>query len=117
MKALLLVLWPVLCGPALGDTTFVMSSTSEKVRYGLLVMAENDCAQSRVTVQTADSVWRSATLGPGEIAVVQMGQGFAVGDHRLTVNAAGCRGYVHAARSVVLGKLSPDHGWRALRAR
>jgi hypothetical protein len=114
MKVLTLVLGSFLCGPALSDTTFVMLSTSAELRYGLLVAADEGCTQSRVTVENEGEVWKSATLGPGEIAVVRMGHGFAVGEHRLTVNSAGCRGVVHAARSVVLGKLSPDHGWRAL---
>jgi hypothetical protein len=122
MKALLLALVPVLCSPvlfspALADTVFLMSSTSEQVRYGLLVMSDEDCAQGRVTVQSGDAMWKSATLGPGEIAVVRMGNGFAVGAHALILNASGCIGVVHAARSVVLGKQSPDHGWRALKAR
>lgn len=117
MKALILALAPALAGPALADTTFVMASTSAEVRYGLLVMADEDCNQSRVTVQIDDLTWKSRTLGPGEITVVRMGRGFSEGAHVLKVVSAGCLGAPYAARSVVLGKLSPDHGWRALRAR
>lgn len=114
MNRLALLLGLSFCGPATADTTFLLSSTSERVSYGVLVVApDKGCAAARVTVRAGGGGhWRSATLGPGEIAVVRLGRGFAVGQHALQVGTAGCQGAAFPARRVLLGQASPGHGWR-----
>jgi hypothetical protein len=110
-----------LCGllppdPARAETLFTLTSFSESTRYGVLVVApEQGCVASRVVIETARGTWRSSTLASGQVAVVRLGHGFATGEHELRVQTAGCRTEAHAARRVVLGKTSPDHGWRATR--
>ncbi len=114
MRSLAFGLGLALCGPALADTTFLMTSSSETVAYGVLVMApETDCPASRVIVRGSAGTWKSGTLQPGQLAVVRMGKGFSQGEHALRIETAGCSGAAFPARRVVLHKQSPDHAWRA----
>ncbi len=105
-------LW--LASPALSeDAGFVLTSTSASTSYGVLVMApDTHCAASRVVLSSDEGTWKSATLAPGELAVVRMGAGFSPGDHRVTMRVLGCDQRAIAARRVTLKKHSPDHGWR-----
>ena len=69
-----------------------------------------------VRVEDAAAVFLGHTqpLAPGELGVVRMGEGFAAGEHELTIAAEGCYTRPAATRRVTLAKLSPDHGWRAV---
>ncbi len=100
--------------PALAqDAPLVLTSASPATSYGVLVMApDSGCPASRVVVRANGHSWKSATLAPGQLAVVRMGHGFAAGDHALAIETLGCDQPALAARRVVLAKLSPDHGWR-----
>lgn len=114
MKSLLawFSLW--LASPALSEhTRFVLTSTSDAIAYGVLVaVPTTDCAAARVVVRAAGGSWRSATLAPGEQAVIRLGPGFKPGSHPATVEVLGCDEPAHALRRVTLAKPSPDHGWR-----
>ena len=107
---------PLSSDPARAETLFRLTSVSDSTSYGLLVVApEQGCAAARVVIETTRGKWRSPSLVAGQVAVVRMGRGFAAGEHELRVQTAGCLAEAHAARRVVLGKISPDHGWRAKR--
>ena len=97
---------------------FHLQSVSAAKSYGILVQAPTGgCRRVRYSVRTAAAVFlgHSPTLGPGEVAVVRMGRGFAEGDHTLTIAAEGCSEKPLTARKVTLAKAAPDHGWRAAR--
>jgi hypothetical protein len=106
-------------GPCRADgchAAFLLSSVSGHSRYGILIAAPDaGCRRVRFRVEDDGAAFLGHTppLGPGELAVVRMGQGFAPGDHVLTISAEGCATVPAATRRVVLAKLSPDHGWRA----
>jgi hypothetical protein len=119
MKALAFGLGLALAGPAQAEETYLLTSISETRSYGVMVVAPTDgCRAVRYLIRDARGVLgRSPTLGPGEMAVVRLGRGFAAGEHVLRITSSGCAGSVGArsvwARRVVLAKSSPDHGWRA----
>ena len=115
MKALVLGLALALSGQARAEVALVLASVSEAKSYGLLVSApETGCAAMRVFVRGEGGLLgQSGTVRAGQVAVVRMGRGFAEGDHQLTMEGAGCKVVPVAKRWVVLGKASPDHGWRA----
>jgi hypothetical protein len=95
---------------------FTLISVSEAKSYALLLEAPaGDCRRVRYSIRTASARFLGHTppLGPGEVAVVRMGRGFAEGDHDLTIAADGCSAQPLTTRRVTLAKTSPDHGWRA----
>jgi hypothetical protein len=100
---------------ARADQTVVVASHSDRAVLGLLVTApEAGCATTRILVEAGGRTLASRPLRPGQIAIIRLGPGFAVGDHALTLRGVGCAGSaVFAARRVVLAKASPDHAWRA----
>lgn len=103
------------CGMNGCRASFLLSSTSGHSRYGILIAApDTGCRRVRFRVEDDGAVFLGHTppLGPGELALVRMGQGFAPGKHVLTIAAEGCATMPAAARRVRLAKLSPDHGWR-----
>jgi hypothetical protein len=104
------------CGGAQCPQVFKLISVSEAKSYGLLLEAPaGDCRRVRYSIRTASARFLGHTppLGPGEVAVVRMGRGFAEGDHDLTIAADGCAAQPMTTRRVTLAKTSPDHGWRA----
>lgn len=113
MRLLALLLGLFLGCPAGAETFFNLTSTSEMASYAVLVMApENGCTAARVVLRGDGGSWKSKTLAGGEIGLVRIGRGFAVGEHRFVATTAGCAENATLARRVVLGKRSPDHGWR-----
>jgi hypothetical protein len=93
----------------------IASVADDKV-YGLLIGAPDaGCQRVRYRVETEGRVLLGKTpaLAAGEVAVVRLGNGFRPGAHTLIVTAEGCGRAPRLSRSVTLGKLSPDHGWRA----
>ncbi|HLQ19853.1 MAG TPA: hypothetical protein VK146_12825 [Tabrizicola sp.] len=99
-------------------TAVSFASASDSRSYGLLIAApESGCARVRFRVQGAESfLGQTPPLAPGELAVVRLGRGFPEGRNEVQVAAVGCDRPPAATRQVVLAKLSPDHGWRAIRA-
>lgn len=113
MRIAALILGLFLGCPAGAETFFSLTSTSEAASYAVLVMApEAGCLASRVVLRGNGGSWRSKTLAAGEIGIVRVGRGFAVGNHRFVATTAGCAENATMGRRVVLGKRSPDHGWR-----
>jgi hypothetical protein len=97
---------------------FNLASVSDQRSYGILIAApESGCARVRFRVFGAADRFLGHTppLRPGELAVVRLGRGFSAGEHRLTIASVGCAAPPAATRRVTLAKLSPDHGWRAVR--
>ena len=115
MKALAFGLGLALSGQVQADETYILTSISEGRSYGLLVVAPIEgCRAVRYLIREKGRLLgRSPPLAPGELAVVRLGRGFAEGEHRLEIVAAGCSVGNAAVRRVVLAKTSPDHGWRA----
>jgi hypothetical protein len=100
----------------IGAYAVQLTSGAETKNYGLLLAAPADgCRRVRYRVETPARVvlGRSPELSPGGMAVVRIGNGFAVGAHVLIVRGDGCTKAPGLARRVTLRKLSPDHGWRA----
>ncbi|MES2915332.1 MAG: hypothetical protein V4753_09465 [Pseudomonadota bacterium] len=98
-------------------TSWRLNSTSETRSYGILIAApDSGCRHVRFRVEDAAATILGQTppLEPGELAVVRMGNGFAKGDHLLTIAALGCKTGPAATRRVTLAKRSPDHGWRSV---
>jgi hypothetical protein len=96
-------------------TDYRLTSASETRSYGILIAApDTGCRHVRFRVRDATATFLGQTppLGPGELAVVRMGRGFAQGVHLLTIASEGCQTAPAATRRVTLTKLSPDHGWR-----
>lgn len=101
------------------STLYNLSSVSEAKSYGLLLEAPvGECRRVRYSVRNASArvLGHTPPLGPGEVAVVRMGRGFAEGDHELTIAAEGCATQPLTTRRVTLAKASPDHGWRSAKA-
>jgi hypothetical protein len=95
---------------------FNLQSVSDAKSYGLLLEAPMGACgrvRYRVTSAGAEVLGHTPPLGPGEVAVVRMGRGFAEGDHILRIAADGCADPPLITRRVTLAKASPDHGWRA----
>jgi hypothetical protein len=95
---------------------FNLQSVSDAKSYGLLLEAPTGaCRRVRYSVTSAGAevLGHTPPLGPGDVAVVRMGRGFAEGDHALTIAADGCADMPVVTRRVTLAKPSPDHGWRA----
>ena len=91
---------------------------TETRRYGVLVRAPKtlSCPQVRYRIETVGRATVSAALGPGELQLVRLRQGLARGQAVLRVTAIGCPDLPAVARRVLLGRVSPDHSWRAARA-
>lgn len=93
-----------------------IASVADYKVYGLLIGAPDaGCGRVRYRVETEGRVLLGKTpaLAAGEVEVVRLGNGFRPGAHTLIVTAEGCGRAPGLSRSVTLGKLSPDHGWRA----
>lgn len=107
---------PAACrGPACSGG-YTLHSVAAAKSYGLLLAAPDEgCRRVRYRVETqaAQFVGHTPPLGPGEVAVVRLGSGYASGQHRLRIAAEGCRLAPALARRVTLRKPGPDHGWRA----
>jgi hypothetical protein len=107
--------------PGYSDTSikvsypYILAATTEVHSYGLWLRAPAKGCRSVRYVVTADGarLGFSGPLTPGEGAVVRIGYGFAQGDHTLSITGFGCGDPPGEARRVLLGKPSPDHGWRA----
>lgn len=98
------------------QTPYSLTSTSETRSYGLLIAApDTGCRRVRFRVEGEGAIFLGHTppLAPGELAVVRVGRGFALGEHQLTIAAEGCQAAPAFTRRVTLAKRSPDHGWRA----
>lgn len=109
---------PSICGTIPCGQVFQLTSLSESRSYGLLLAAPDaGCRRVRYRVETPSDGFLGHTppLGPGEVAVVRMGRGFSAGPHPLIIAAEGCKFGPSLTRRVTLAKLSPDHGWRAVR--
>ena len=104
---------------ALPPSGFSLASVSASRSYGVLLAApENGCARVRYLVESATGarLGQSGPVGPGEVAVVRVGAGFAEGRHVLQIATVGCVAPPDQTRQVSFRKVSPDHGWRAARA-
>jgi hypothetical protein len=92
------------------------ASISDSRSYGFLIAApESGCRHVRFRIEGEGAAFLGNTppLAPGELAVVRMGHGFPAGENWVTIASVGCDAHPAALRRVVLGKQSPDHGWRA----
>ncbi|MCU0827588.1 MAG: hypothetical protein MUE52_09315 [Tabrizicola sp.] len=106
----------VICEVKGCPTQFDLTSISENRSYAVLIAAPDvGCRRVRFRVEAGDTEFLGHTppLGPGDLAVVRVGRGFAAGEHILTIASEGCDTRPAATRRVTLAKLSPDHGWRA----
>lgn len=89
-------------------------------RYAVLVQAPKglSCPMVRYRIEGANetpvAAHVSAALGPGQLQVLRLKTRLPAGDAAVRVTAVGCQGAPVQARRVVLGRLSPDHGWRGL---
>ena len=106
---------PASCGRNACPTLVSLASLSEHRSYGLLLAApDSGCRRVRYRVEEKGVLLgQTPPLRPGELVVVRLGRGFPVGEVRLRIAAIGCDLPPAAMRRVTLGKLSPDHGWRA----
>ncbi|MFN6925580.1 MAG: hypothetical protein ACK4P8_08005 [Tabrizicola sp.] len=104
------------CDPQGCRAEFRLASTSDFGSYGILIIApDSGCGRLRFRVEgpSGDFLGHTPPLGPGQLAVVRIGQRFPVGEYLLTIVAEGCAAIPASVRKVTLAKLSPDHGWRA----
>lgn len=113
---------PALSGPvddAVPPSGFSLASVSASRSYGVLLAApEAGCAPVRYRVESATGGYlgQSGPVGPGGVALVRVGAGFATGAHELQIATLGCVAPPAQTRQVSFRKASPDHGWRAARA-
>ena len=125
VKLLLLLAGSATAHPQTWDRAINMnmvriSSIAEDKVYGLLIGApESGCRLVRYRVETVGRVLLGKTpvLAAGDVAIVRIGNGFRPGTHTLLVTAEGCSKSFQLFRQVTLRKASPDHGWRAARAK
>lgn len=107
--ALLLLPGPVVA-QEIAPTKVTFTSTSDSRDYGLFVVAgEGDCPATRYMILGEGVEAISQTLTPGESAILQLGNGYAPGEHSLTLSAVGCALPPAATRLVFLNQMSPGH--------
>lgn len=108
---------PPVCDRTSCAVALSFSSVSEERSYGILIAApDQGCRHVRFRVEGGGRfLGQTPPLGPGELAVVRLGTGFATGKTRLLIAPVGCNQPPAAALRVVLAKVAPDHGWRASR--
>lgn len=114
MKRLFLALC-LLAAPGLAQelspTEIIFTSTSQDRNYGLFVVAgQGDCPVTRYMILGEGVEAISQTLTPGESAILDLGHGFGLGEHSMTLTAVGCALPLAAARLVYLNQSSPGHG-------
>lgn len=97
-------------------TPISFQSVSVGRSYGLLIAApDSGCRRVRFRVEgVSGMLGQTPPLGPGELAVVHMGQGFPEGQNMVVIAAIGCKTAPAATRRVTFAKMAPDHGWRAV---
>ena len=86
-----------------------------QMRQGVLVQAPRSlgCQMVRYRVEGAGAALVSAALGPGEVQILRLRGPAVPGQAVLRVSPVGCAAPPVLARRVILGRASPDHGWRA----
>ena len=105
---LLFVAAPVLAEPM--AQTVTITSTSATNDYALfLIAAPTECPATRFLVVGMDRQAVSPALAPGGSAVLDLGTGFAPGDHQLTVSPLGCDAGFDGISLLTLNRSSPGH--------
>lgn len=84
-------------------------------RYGILLRAPETmgCPLVRYRIEGSGMARVSTGLAAGEVGLVRLRGALPAGPAVLVVAPLGCEARPELAHRVILGKSSPDHGWRA----